>query len=293
MQRIHRFSWPGIGLVLVGALAAEPVPAPGKPALAAPVQPPGAVASPPLPPGVAPAEAVARGCSGTDVQRREWSRISTSWLGVQINRPGAEVRAQLPALLPGTGFVVEKIEAGGPAAAAGLLPHDVLWRFDEQLLINEAQLTVLLGLHEPGDLVRIEFYRGGKPMLGEVKLGEAPPGQGFQVARDGTPFFVGASGPQIPLHIVNVPSRSATVEHPDGRAVLTADEGGLRLMISDSQGRTIHEAPLFDSQGQMRMPEAWRERVKSLHSTLIESLRRSQVARPPRIRVIPPPAGAN
>lgn len=234
------------------------------------------------------------GHPGCDRRRPSWSRVSTSWLGVRIERPTEELRAQLPALARGTGFVIETIERDGPAQAAGLQSHDVLWRLDDQLLINEAQLAVLLGLHQPGDVVRLDFYRGGKPMQSEVKLGEPPAGPGFQMAEDNTPFVVGGADPALPLHIVNVPRRSATVEHPDGRAEVTVDESGFRLTISDPEGRTIHEGPLFDAQRRLLVPEAWRERVESLHSTLMESLRRAQGApnnRPPRLRVIPPQSG--
>lgn len=239
----------------------------------------------PWPPGVHPRDFGPDGRRGHDWRRREWSRISTSWLGVGIERPTEELCSQLPELPSGTGFVVATIEPSGPAEAAGLLAHDVLWRLDDQLLINEAQLAVLLGLHQPGEMVRIDYYRGGKLLQAAVKLGKPPARPDFRVARGGGPF--GPPEPQVPLHIVNVPSRSASVEHPDGRAVLTVDGGGFQLTISDPEGRTIHEGQLFDAKGAILAPEAWHERVEALHATLVESMRRTQASRPPRVRVIP------
>ncbi len=219
--------------------------------------------------------------------RMRCARDNASWLGVSIERPPPEVRAQLPGLSPGVGFVIKRIDRGGPAENAGLQANDVVWKINDQLLINEAQLWVLLGMWKPGVIVRIDYFRNGRPANVELTLGKAPENGGFDLARNDGPFIVGPPGTGIPLHIVDVPRREASVENDDGRAVLTVDQAGFRVKISDPRGRTIHEAPLFDANGKMRVPEEWRERVESMHSTLVESLKRARGVRPPRMRVIP------
>ena len=80
-----------------------------------------------------------------------------------------------------------------------------------------------------------------------------------------------------------------TIENEDGRAELTMGRDGLRLVISDERGNTIHEGALFDERGMISAPPKWRERVESLHAALLESMSRSQTARRPRLRVIPRP----
>lgn len=212
-----------------------------------------------------------------------------AWLGVKISRPGAEVRAHLPGLPKGTGFVIERAEAQGPAKAAGLLANDVIWKLDGQLLVNEAQLAVLLGQHRPGDEVEIDYYRFGKQASTKLILGEAPLGVGFDVKRGLPPLVTAQALPGMPTRIVNVPSRTASIDNEDGRAVLTMDRTGIHLVISDDQGRTSHEGPLFDVKGRITVPVEWRERVESLHAALIESIQRAQPPRRPRLRVIPRP----
>ncbi len=214
-------------------------------------------------------------------------RDNASWLGVNIDRLTPEVRAQLPDLAPGVGFVVREANEDGPAENAGLQANDVVWKINDQLLINEAQLWVLLGMWKPGEVVRIDYFRGGRPASAKLTLGKAPGRAGFDLARNDGPFIVGPPGSGIPLHIVDVPRREASVENDDGQAVLTVDQAGFRIKISDPQGNTIHEGPLFDANGKMQVPEEWRERVESMHSTLTESLKRARGVRPPRMRVIP------
>ena len=258
-----------------------------------------AVAKPPLPAPPAgdaavPEVAAAGVPSADESAERRWRKSKCrgalapkTWLGVRLFRPTPEVIAQLPELPPGTGFVIEGLVDDGPAAAAGLEPNDVFWRMDGQILVNEAQLAVLLAMQHAGDVVKLDYFRGGRPAQAELTLGEARSGRGFEVAEDAAPVVIGGVPPGVPMHIVNVPSRSATIEHPDGRAVLTVDEDGFRVAISDPLGRTVHEGPLFRRDGSMRVPAAWRERVESLHATLTAALRKASSTRPPRIRVIP------
>jgi hypothetical protein len=155
---------------------------------------------------------------------------------VNIMRLPQEVRAQLPDLACGGGFVIRSVDAGGPADLAGLRPNDVIWKINGQILVNEAQLWVLLGIWQPGEVVAVEYFRGGRPATAKLALGKAPPGGGFAVAPSKTPFVIGPPGSGSPLHIVNVPLRKAMIEHDDGRAVLTFDQTGFHVEITDPDG---------------------------------------------------------
>jgi len=236
------------------------------------------------------ADPVAKSTPG-DAAKPEVGKLagSTPWLGVTLLRPGSEVRAQLPELPRGSGFVLQKVEAGGPASRAGLVAHDVIWRMDGQLLINEAQLSVLLSLRRPGEAVEIDYFRAGKVGNGKLTLGIAPRGGSFEMIRPGQSLVTGPPLAGMPVRVVNVPSRTASMDNEDGRAALTSDRTGINLLISDAEGRTVHEGPLFDARGRLTAPVEWRERVESLHAALVESIRRAQPARQPRLRVIPRP----
>ena len=213
--------------------------------------------------------------------------VQTAWLGVKISRPGPEVRAHLPGLPKGTGFVIEGVEAGGPATVSGLMTNDVIWMMDDQLLVNEAQLAVLLSQHQPGQAVKIDYFRGGQQSVARLVLGEAPAGNGFEIDRSQPPLVTAQAQPGTPMRIINVPSRTACIDNEDGKAELTMDHNGFQLVIADSVGRTTYEGPLFDNHGRIAAPSAWRERVESLHAALLESMERAQSTRRPRLRVIP------
>jgi hypothetical protein len=187
----------------------------------------------------------------------------------------------------GTGFVIEKVETGGPAAVSGLEANDVICSLDDQLLVNEAQLAVLLSQRKPGQEVVIEYFRGGRSASAKLVLGEAPAGSGFEIERRLPPLVTAQAPPGTPTRIINVPSRTASIDNEDGKAELTMDRRGVQLVISDSLGRTIHEGPLFDNRGRIAVPVEWRERVESLHAALLESMQSAQSPRRPRLRVIP------
>ena len=100
------------------------------------------------------------------------TRAPQAWLGLKVSKPDETITAHVPSLPPGIGFVVKSIDEGGPAQAAGLTEFDLLWKFGDQMLVNEAQLATLLRLSKPGEEVVISGFRGGKPL--EVKLNLGP-----------------------------------------------------------------------------------------------------------------------
>jgi serine protease Do len=93
-----------------------------------------------------------------------------AYLGVETAPVDPTVAAQL-GLARGTGVVVRRVAEGSPAAAV-LQPHDVMTKLDDQILVNMAQLTVLVRNHKVGDEVKLTYVRGGKESTAKVKLGE-------------------------------------------------------------------------------------------------------------------------
>lgn len=93
-----------------------------------------------------------------------------AYLGVETMPVDPTVAAQL-GLPKGTGVVVRRVAEGSPADGV-LQTHDVLTKLDDQILVNMAQLTVLVRNHKPGDEVRLSYVRGGKENTAKVKLGE-------------------------------------------------------------------------------------------------------------------------
>jgi len=101
-----------------------------------------------------------------------------TFLGVHAVPLDPALRAQLD-LPDGVGMLVRSVAPESPAAKAGVKPHDVLHKLDDQLLINADQLVVLVRIHSPGDAVELTLIRKAKPTLLTVTLGSrktpAPP----------------------------------------------------------------------------------------------------------------------
>lgn len=70
------------------------------------------------------------------------------------------------------GVLVSDVEAGGPAASAGLRAGDVVIAADGEAVTSMARLTAAIRAHEPGDAFRLTVLRQGKQMDVEAVLGE-------------------------------------------------------------------------------------------------------------------------
>lgn len=92
-------------------------------------------------------------------------------LGVHVREPDETLRSQLK-IESGMGLVVEQVVGESAAAAAELKMHDVLLAFDDQLLVNQDQLTTLVRNHEAGDTVTLTLVREGKKTTVDVELQE-------------------------------------------------------------------------------------------------------------------------
>lgn len=238
------------------------------------VEPPLGVVGPEVAPVVGPEEGAEGGEAGV------------AWLGLRVAKVVPELRTQVPELPMGVGFVVETIEAGGPAAAAGLRKHDVIWKMDGQLLVNEAQFGVLLALRRPGEVVEMELFRAAKAERVKLTLGRAPPGFVMSVEQVGEQVVISPADRTMPVRIVDVPSRTATIENVDGRAVLARTDRGYELLITGPKGQMVWEGTVPRAGEPADVPVAWRERTVSMR----EALERASPCnrRSPRLRVVPP-----
>ena len=83
------------------------------------------------------------------------------------------VREQLD-LPDGVGLLVDSVEPGSPAAAAGLKRFDILTRLNDQIVCNADQLATLIKLRKPGP-VPLTILRGGRERKIQVTLPQADP----------------------------------------------------------------------------------------------------------------------
>jgi hypothetical protein len=213
-----------------------------------------------------------------------------AWLGLQVSRPDESVTVHLPALPPGIGFMVRSITEGGPAEIAGLKELDVLWKMDDQMLVNEGQLAALLRLSKPGDEVSLYGFRAGKPIEVKLTLGEAPkttrPFPSDLV--DSAVLPGGACGGN--MRVFNVSDKVASYSTDEGRAEVRREGEIYKVLIQDPKDEVIFEGDLPEDGNLDKIPDRWKRRVSALRRGLDHALDGQMVSgRQPRPRVIVPP----
>jgi putative serine protease PepD len=72
------------------------------------------------------------------------------------------------------GVQVVEVVTGAPAAAAGLVPGDVIVTVDGQQVASSQALTTAIGAHKPGDAVTLTLQRGARTATVKVTLGTRP-----------------------------------------------------------------------------------------------------------------------
>jgi putative serine protease PepD len=98
-------------------------------------------------------------------------RVTHAFFGLQTVPipPAAAEQAGLP-----EGLFVQAVTAGGPAAAAGLRPEDVITKVDGEPATSNVQLQELTLTKKPGDTVSIGYTRDGQSATATVTLAAQP-----------------------------------------------------------------------------------------------------------------------
>ncbi|MGE9270414.1 MAG: PDZ domain-containing protein [Verrucomicrobiales bacterium] len=218
-------------------------------------------------------------------------RAKMPWAGLDVGKLNEAMRAHASGVPPGVGFLVTAVATDGPAAHAGVKSYDILWKLDDQLLINEAQFATLLQMHRPGDVVTIDVVRSGKPETFELTLAKSP-----QTAR-----VRGLSPVDLTLVPAGVPGMPKTIVYPQQRiAEVSREDGGLArlhhvddepvVVITDAEGEVIYDGPVRRD-GRISVPKSWRCSVGALLRTMDQASESNwHHRRKPRPRVVVPPS---
>lgn len=207
------------------------------------------------------------------------------WLGLTVGRLEDAVRAHVPDIPAGFGFVVTSVDPGSPAEKAGVKPFDVIWKFGDQWIANEAQLFALLRLHEAGDEVKLGLYRSGEALILPVVLAAIPQHRLLGKLPPLDPSVLPAQ-PNLPMKVLKPADRSAEIEVADGKAVLSLVDGAAEVSIVSSDGALIYEGPVQDPDGVPLVPDPWKPRVGALERALAHAMSGNLVPRAPRSRVV-------
>jgi serine protease Do len=104
---------------------------------------------------------------------RENGRVDRGWLGVSLQPLDAELAAAMKAG-SGKGALVSAVEAGGPAAAAGLAAGDVVTTINGTAVTAPRDLVTAIGTARPGQAVTLGWLRNGSAKEARVTLGQHP-----------------------------------------------------------------------------------------------------------------------
>ena len=98
-------------------------------------------------------------------------RVTRGWLGVRIQDLDENMAGSFG--FEGTGGVlINDVDAGGPAAKAGLREGDIVLSLDAKPTRNIDELRDAVANLAPGSIAILEIYRDGAPRSLEVEIGE-------------------------------------------------------------------------------------------------------------------------
>lgn len=221
-----------------------------------------------------------------------------SFLGVETVPASPTLSAQL-GLPQGVGLVVRAVVPKS-AASEVLKPHDILIKFDDQLLIETRQLSVLIRARKVGDEVTLTYVRAGKEATAKLKLGERERSREFghrgklEHPRSWDEAGPGAPEPMPPHVLAEIrdekhepgrdvryffrkgDTRGATAVHLDNsRLVFTDEQGTLdlevkdgkkRLVAKDAQGGVLFEGPINSPEERKAIPAPVRARLDRMEN---------------------------
>jgi len=223
-------------------------------------------------------------------------KVKVTYLGVATS-PANELLADQLKLGKGTGVVVDFIEENSPAAKAGVKPHDVLVKLNDQLLVNPPQLAVLVRLQKPGDKVTLTLIREAKEQKVTVELAETerviggeepwgmlirpvfPPGPiSSSEMIQGEPHrrvpeldknmadLLGRMGQVAPPGAASV-SVSASMADGEHTLTLTITDGKKHLVAKDKDGKVLFEGPIQTPEEREKVPPEIREKLEKMEAT--------------------------
>ena len=152
-----------------------------------------------------------------------------TYLGVATS-PAPEALADQLKLPKGVGLLVDFVDAKSPAAAAGLRKTDVLMKLDDQLLVNPAQLLVLVRMRKPKDKVALTLVRETEEQKVAAELGESEETTG-EIRADCIEWRA---------------ATASTSSFSDGEhtLTLTTTDGQKHLMVMDRAGNLVFNGPV-------------------------------------------------
>ncbi|MFC6979074.1 PDZ domain-containing protein [Microbulbifer taiwanensis] len=106
-------------------------------------------------------------------QLKDKGRVDRGWLGVGIQDVDRNL-AEAMGLGKPSGALVAQVEAGAPAAEAGIMVGDIITRFDGEKIMVSGDLPHVVGQTRPGSKVPVDLMRKGERRKVMVDVGALP-----------------------------------------------------------------------------------------------------------------------
>jgi serine protease Do len=113
-------------------------------------------------------------------------KVIRGWLGIAIQEVTKELSESF-GMKNTNGALVAGIEKGAPADKGGLLPGDVIIKFDGKMIESSSDLPKAVGNTKPGKTVVAEVFRKGSVKTLNLTVGEMPSDQAEVIASNKTP----------------------------------------------------------------------------------------------------------
>lgn len=231
-----------------------------------------------------------------------------TFLGVETSPVTPALGKQL-GLTSGMGLVVARV-IGGTAAAEVLEKHDLLLKFDDQLLVSSNQLGVLVRAKAPGTKVKLTLMRGGveqvvtaelaerKSTSVKIKHGHVPhpqaPGQGAEdmsdrgglfsrddveglfgsVRANKTGLFSKAANEHGPvMRMMKLSGGNVVFTDEEGTTKLISEDGMIELIVLDQNDAVVFKGPVVTEDQRKGLDPAVKarlEKVEALNSMTLD-----------------------
>jgi len=203
---------------------------------------------------------------------QEGPKVKVTFLGVTTRSPDAAMRKQLR-LAAGTGLSVESVCEKSPAKEAGLEVHDVITKFNDQVLINQEQFVTLIRMYKPGDKVELTVIKEGKEQKVTATLAE---GESAPLGMDRTIKWLDDVvtkrwGDALKAGDTRAPV--AEFKDPEVEMEITLRDGTTFLVAKDKGGKILYEGPLTDHVG--GLPSVLRTKICGMVQMLGEEASKS------------------
>ena len=100
-------------------------------------------------------------------------KVVRGWLGIVIQEITKELSESF-GMNDTKGALVAGVEKKTPAANGGLLPGDVILKFNKNIINKSSDLPRFVGLTKPNTKVPVEIFRKGKKITLNIKVGSIP-----------------------------------------------------------------------------------------------------------------------